>query len=170
MFCYQCEQTAGGKGCTKIGVCGKTPETSDLQDLLIYATQGISMYAYRAGKLGLSDRSIDRFVVEALFTTVTNVNFDPVRLEAMIAKAGQIIEQAKALYTEACGKKNVKPEHLVGPAQWQVPGNRDEMLKQAATHCVANRLKAYGDDVAGLQELIESLDELEEQDELEDIL
>ena len=80
MFCYQCEQTAGGKACTKIGVCGKTAETSDLQDLLVYAAQGISMYAHRAGELGLTDRAVDQFVVEALFTTVPNVNFDPVRL------------------------------------------------------------------------------------------
>ncbi|MHC5136860.1 MAG: hydroxylamine reductase, partial [Planctomycetota bacterium] len=102
MFCYQCEQSAGGKGCTKIGVCGKTPETAELQDLLVYASQGISMYAYRAGQLGLSDRTIDHFVTEALFTTVTNVNFDPVRLEALVAKAGQILGQAKSLYSKAC--------------------------------------------------------------------
>ena len=96
MFCYQCEQTAGGSGCTKMGVCGKSPETADLQDLLVYAAKGIAMYASRAAKLGHADRQIDRFVVEALFSTVTNVNFDPVRLEALIAKAGQVIEQAKA--------------------------------------------------------------------------
>ena len=155
MFCYQCEQTAGGKGCTKIGVCGKSPEASDLQDLLVHAAQGISIYAYRAGQLGLTDRTIDRFVIEALFTTVTNVNFDPVRLEAVIAKAGQIFDQAKALYSEACQKKGAAPEeHLVGPAHWQVPASRDEMLQQAASHSIANRLKAYGEDVAGLQELI----------------
>ena len=154
MFCYQCEQTAGGKGCTKIGVCGKTAETADLQDLLVHAAQGISMYAYRAGKLGLSDRAVDRFVVEALFTTVTNVNFDPVRLEALIAKAGGVFEQARTLYGDACQKNNTDPEHLAGPALWHVPGNREEMLAQAALHSIPNRLKAYGDDVAGLQELI----------------
>ena len=154
MFCYQCEQTAGGKGCTKIGVCGKTDETAGLQDLLVYAAQGISSYAHRAGQLGLTDRAVDQFVVEALFTTVTNVNFDPVRLEALIAKAGQILDQAKALYGEACQKNGTEPEHLAGPAQWQVPGNRDEMLTQAASHSIANRLEAYGAEVAGLQELI----------------
>ena len=154
MFCYQCEQTAGGKGCTKIGVCGKTDETAGLQDLLVYAAQGISSYAHRAGQLSLTDRAVDQFVVEALFTTVTNVNFDPVRLEALIARAGQVLDQAKALYSEACQKNGTDPEHLVGPAQWQVPGNRDEMLAQAASHSIANRLEAYGADVAGLQELI----------------
>ncbi len=155
MFCYQCEQTIGGKGCSKnVGVCGKTAETADLQDLLIYASQGISMYAHRAGQLGLTDRAADQFVVEALFTTVTNVNFDPVRLEALITKAGQVLDQAKAMYSEACQKNGTEPEQLVGPAQWQVPGSRDEMLTQAASHGIANRLQAYGADVAGLQELI----------------
>ncbi|RKY05925.1 MAG: hydroxylamine reductase [Planctomycetota bacterium] len=155
MFCYQCEQTIGGKGCSKsVGVCGKTAETSDLQDLLVYAAQGISSYAHRAGQLGLTDRAVDQFVVEALFTTVTNVNFDPVRLEALIAKAGQILDQAKTLYSEACQKNGTEPKRLIGPAQWQMPGGRDEMLTQAASHSIANRLDAYGADVAGLQELI----------------
>ena len=155
MFCYQCEQTIGGKGCSKnVGACGKTAETADLQDLLVYAAQGISMYAARAGYLGLTDRVIDRFVIEALFSTVTNVNFDPVRLEALIAKAGQVFEQAKALYSDACQKKGVEPEHVVGAGQWHSPASRNEMLQQAAAHSIANRLKAYGDDVAGLQELI----------------
>ena len=154
MFCYQCEQTAGGKGCTKIGVCGKTPEAADLQDLLVYAAQGISMYAYRAGQLGLSDRTIDHFVTEALFTTVTNVNFDPVRLEALIAKAGQILEQAKSLYSDACQKNGTDAEHLVGPALWHVPNNRDQMLAQAELHNIVNRQEVYGADASGLQELI----------------
>ena len=155
MFCYQCEQTIGGTGCSKnVGVCGKTADTSDLQDLLIYATEGISMYAHHARQLGQKDIGIDRFVIEALFSTVTNVNFDPVRLEALIAKAGQVIEQAKAMYHQACQEKGKDPEHLVGPALWVAPGSRDEMLAEAASHSILNRINAYGDDVAGLQELI----------------
>ena len=154
MFCYQCEQTAGGNGCEKIGVCGKTDETAGLQDLLVYASQGISAYAYRAAQLGRTDRTIDHFVTEALFTTVTNVNFDPVRLEAQIARAAEVLEQAKLLYQEACQKNGATPEQLVGPALWQVPAGRDEMLKQAASHSISNRLETYGADVAGLQELV----------------
>ena len=155
MFCYQCEQTSGSKGCSgNVGVCGKTAETSDLQDLLVYAAQGISMYAYRAEKLGLSDRAIDHFVTEALFTTVTNVNFDPVRLEALIAKAGQIFDQAKTLYSEACQKNSTDAEHLVGPALWHVPDNREQMLAQAELHSIVNRQEVYGADASGLQELI----------------
>jgi hydroxylamine reductase len=64
------------------------------------------MYAHRAEQLGQRDRAIDHFVTEALFTTVTNVNFDPVRLEALVAKAGQILDHAKALYTKACHRLN----------------------------------------------------------------
>ncbi|MHC4835089.1 MAG: hydroxylamine reductase [Planctomycetota bacterium] len=154
MFCYQCEQTAGGKGCETIGVCGKTDETAGLQDLLVYASQGISAYAYRAAQLGRTDQTIDHFVTEALFTTVTNVNFDPVRLEAQIARAAEVLEQAKLLYQGACQKNGATPEQLVGPALWQVPAGRDEMLKQAASHSISNRLETYGPDVAGLQELV----------------
>lgn len=90
MFCYQCEQTAQGSGCTNFGVCGKSPEVADLQDLLIHVAKGISMYAHRARALGASDEEIDSFVIESLFTTVTNVNFDEDRMEQMIRKAEKI--------------------------------------------------------------------------------
>lgn len=77
MFCYQCEQTVGGKGCTKMGVCGKTPEIAALQDLLIYQVKGISCYAkYILDNEGEVDESIVEFVENSLFTTLTNVNFD----------------------------------------------------------------------------------------------
>lgn len=64
MFCYQCEQTARGSGCDKYGVCGKDPVVADLQDLLVYISEGISMYAHRARKLGVVDKEIDTFVSE----------------------------------------------------------------------------------------------------------
>ncbi len=94
-FCYQLEQTAKGSGCTSLGVCGKSPEVADLQDLLIYITQGISMYAHRARQLGIKDSGIDVFVVEALFTTITSVNFDEVRMEKAIRRAGEIKSKAR---------------------------------------------------------------------------
>ncbi|HOQ05917.1 MAG TPA: hydroxylamine reductase [Anaerohalosphaeraceae bacterium] len=154
MFCYQCEQTAGGTGCTKMGVCGKTPETADLQDLLVYAAKGIANYAHRAGQLGLRSKEIDRFVVEALFSTVTNVNFDPQRLEELVQQADKILIQARRLYEEACRKTGKKPEPLSGPAAWRAPSNRQEMLQEAQAVGIANRLEACGPDAAGLQELI----------------
>ena len=77
MFCYQCEQTAGGKGCTKLGVCGKTPEIANLQDLLLYQLKGISCYAKPLIEEGvIIDKDIVRFVENSLFMTLTNVNFD----------------------------------------------------------------------------------------------
>lgn len=77
MFCYQCEQTMGGKGCTKSGVCGKTPEIANLQDLLIYQLKGIACYARPLIEKGeLIDKEIVKFVENSLFTTLTNVNFD----------------------------------------------------------------------------------------------
>ena len=77
MFCYQCEQTAGGKGCTKMGVCGKTPEVATLQDLLIYQIKGISCYAKELVEKGENvDKDIVSFIEDSLFTTLTNVNFD----------------------------------------------------------------------------------------------
>ena len=87
MFCYQCVQTAKGSGCTVSGVCGKKPEVAALQDVLVHAAEGVSQYARRARDLGASDREVDVFVIEALFTTVTNVNFDPDRLVEMLRHA-----------------------------------------------------------------------------------
>jgi len=86
MFCYQCEQTAQGRGCTQMGVCGKNPEVAALQDLLIYAIKGLSMVASEGRKRGIYDREIDRFVCEATFSTLTNVSFDPERIAALVRK------------------------------------------------------------------------------------
>jgi hydroxylamine reductase (hybrid-cluster protein) len=84
MFCYQCVQTAKGTGCTAHGVCGKDPETAALQDLLVHALKGIAWYAHRAGQLGARSHDVDLFTIEALFTMVTNVNFDPARVQAEV--------------------------------------------------------------------------------------
>jgi hydroxylamine reductase len=86
MFCYQCEQTAQGKGCSQMGVCGKNPEVAALQDLLVYALKGLSIVAVEGRKRGIYDREIDRFVCEATFSTLTNVNFDPERIAELIRK------------------------------------------------------------------------------------
>ena len=97
MFCYQCEQTAGGKGCTKIGVCGKTPEVAALQDLLIYQIKGISCYAKEIIEKGENvDKDIVSFIENTLFTTLTNVNFDAdvhVKMLKRITKNKRSIEK-----------------------------------------------------------------------------
>ena len=95
MFCYQCEQTAGGRGCEKQGVCGKDATTAALQDLLLYAAKGISQYATRARPLGTKSNEVDVFVTEALFTTVTNVSFDATRIDGILAEAGTMLTRSK---------------------------------------------------------------------------
>ena len=93
MFCYQCEQTAGGKGCTKMGVCGKTPEIANLQDLLIYQSKGISCYAKALIDQGKTiDKEIVKFVENSLFTTLTNVNFDAEEHVKLLKKSQELKE------------------------------------------------------------------------------
>jgi hydroxylamine reductase len=89
MFCYQCEQTAKGQGCDKVGVCGKQPNVAALQDLLIHGVKGMSFLAVEAGKKGYKDEGMDRFAFEAIFSTLTNVDFDPARFEQLIAKCSE---------------------------------------------------------------------------------
>ena len=90
MFCYQCEQTAGGTGCTKVGVCGKDQDILSLQDTLIFALKGIAAYAYHARELGQKDEQVDAFMHEALFSTLTNVDFDLARYLGLVLKAGEM--------------------------------------------------------------------------------
>ncbi len=154
MFCYQCEQTAKGTGCTSAGVCGKDAETAALQDLLVHAAKGISMYAHRARQLGAPDREIDVFVLEALFSTVTNVNFDPERLRGLIRRAGELRDRARGLYRQACKKAGRAAEGLSGPAEFQPAEDDAALLAQAAEVSVRKRRESLGEDVAGLQELV----------------
>jgi len=154
MFCYQCEQTAKGTGCTVQGVCGKDAVTATLQDLLIHATKGLAQYAHRARKLGVKDREIDVFAVEALFSTITNVNFDPERLQALLGKAAELRDKARGLYEEACKSSGREPETLAGPAAWTPAADLDGLVRQGEEISIEKRRGSLGDDVAGLQELI----------------
>ena len=90
MFCYQCEQTAGGSGCTKIGVCGKNEDIQSLQDTLLFGLMGIAAYAHHARKLGKTSEEIDAFMEEALFKTVTNVSFDLADHLEIVLRCGYI--------------------------------------------------------------------------------
>jgi hydroxylamine reductase len=154
MFCYQCEQTAKGTGCTAHGVCGKDPETAALQDLLVHAVKGISMYAHRARQLGVKDREADVFAIEALFATLTNVNFDPKRFGALLVQAADLKERVRRLYKEACAQKGTEKEILAGAAAW-VPGNTlDELISQGESVSIDKRFDARGEDLTGLEELI----------------
>jgi hydroxylamine reductase len=145
MFCYQCEQAAKGTGCTVQGVCGKDPETARMQDLLLWQAKGIAQYAHCAAAAGKRDRAIDVFVVEALFTTVTNVNFDPKNIAQQIQKGQEVKAKARALAGNPA---------LDGPAAWTAPSDYKALLAEAADRGIEARKKALGDDAAGLQELL----------------
>ena len=154
MYCYQCEQTKDGTGCTEYGICGKDPASAALQDLLLYTTKGIGMYARRARRLGASDPEIDRFTVEALFSTVTNVNFDPNRLDGLLTRAVAIRDRARALYDAAARDVGQEPEAFAGPATWQPAASLEERLAQQEEISIDARKVRLGDDVVGLQELL----------------
>jgi hydroxylamine reductase len=153
MFCYQCEQTAKGTGCTVKGVCGKDETTAILQDLLIHATKGIAMYAHRAHELGAADDEVNTFISEALFTTITNVDFDPERLQGLLRKAAQVRDKAKSLYAEACEKAGKTPETLSGPAAWTPAPDIDGLVTQGRDVAITGRRERFGNDVADLIEL-----------------
>ncbi len=104
MFCYQCEQASNGKGCTKMGVCGKDPELSALQDLLIYSLKGLALCAVEGRKSGIVDRDLNIFTTKALFSTLTNVDFDPKRFETLIRRSVELREGLKARIRTAGGK------------------------------------------------------------------
>jgi len=96
MFCYQCEQTARGEGCTLAGVCGKQPDVAALQDLLIYAVKGLSLYAVEGRKAGVFDHEVNTFTCDAVFSTLTNVNFDPDRFVQFIHRCVELRENLKS--------------------------------------------------------------------------
>ncbi|MFO7936516.1 MAG: hydroxylamine reductase [Kiritimatiellia bacterium] len=154
MFCYQCEQTAGGTGCTAHGVCGKDPETAALQDLLIHMAEGVSQYAHRARQLGQDCRAADLFTVEALFTTVTNVDFDPQRLAEIIRNGAVVCSDVRNIYEEACRRNSTQPEALAADAAIEPAAELNEMIRQGESVTIEKRINSLGNDVAGLQELI----------------
>ena len=124
MFCYQCEQTAGGKGCTKMGVCGKTPEIAALQDLLIYQIKGISCYAKEIVEKGENvDKSIVTFIENSLFTTLTNVNFDADFHVEILKESQRIKEKVRKQVGEIKNDTN--------HATYNLSETKSEMLEDA---------------------------------------
>ena len=126
MFCYQCEQTAKGEGCTKIGVCGKEPEVAVLQDLLVYALKGLSLYAVEGRKVGVNDREVNVFTGEALFSTLTNVDFDPDRFVKLIQRCVELRYNLKGKVRAAGGNVSF-PE---GPATFKPAANLEGLIAQ----------------------------------------
>ncbi len=154
MYCVQCEQTIrtpGNNGCTYAqGMCGKTAETSDLQDLLIAILQGLSVWAVRARELGIIDRDTDAFSPKAFFSTLTNVNFDSARI---IDYAQQAIFHRESLIAR-CHAKDPAAEVEHPMAALQLAGSTPQALAVQAAQFALNKDKAIvGDDVHGLRVL-----------------
>ncbi len=129
MFCYQCEQTAKGEGCTKIGVCGKQPEVATLQDLLIHALKGLSLYAVEGRKVGVTDSEVNVFTCEAVFSTLTNVDFDTERFVVLINRCVELRESLKQKVQAAGGKIDF-PD---APATFKPETTLDGLVKQGET-------------------------------------
>lgn len=155
MFCYQCEQTAKGIGCTTFGACGKDPQTAAFQDLLIYALKDISRYAHRARQMGAINGKVNVFTVKAIFATVTNVDFNPRRFQELLKQAVTIKDSARKLYEDACEKTSKQPEQFKCDVQWwDGLDNLDSLVAEGEAVSIQNRIDDLGADIAGLQELI----------------
>jgi len=126
MFCYQCEQTAKGQGCTIVGVCGKTPDIAALQDLLIYMLRGVSQLVMDAEKVGVKEEQVGVFACKALFATLTNVNFDADSIVEYIKEAGELREQLKTKIRETGAEVTVNE----GPATLILGKTKEDLVEQ----------------------------------------
>ena len=126
MFCYQCEQTAKGTGCTVQGVCGKSPDVAALQDLLLYSLMRLSQVAVEGRKVGISDNDTNVFTVKAAFSTLTNVDFDPDRFMDLIRQSTTLREKLKTKVESAGGRIGWSN----GPSNFQPENSLDDLVKQ----------------------------------------
>ncbi len=126
MFCNQCEQTAKGTGCTVRGVCGKSPEVAALQDLLGQALKGLALFAHEGRKKGVVEEKVNRFTAEALFSTLTNVNFDAERFVHFINEAVKLTAEMKEEVEQAGGKTDFEAP----AAKFQPASGLENMIAQ----------------------------------------
>ena len=136
MFCYQCEQTANGKGCTRQGVCGKTPEIANLQDLLIFQLKGISCYGKVLSELGHPiEKAVIAFIESVLFTTLTNVNFDAEVHVQLLQESQKIKDSLREKVSASEGSSNLHDSDYcschTAQAQYRLPSTKSEMLHDA---------------------------------------
>ena len=136
MFCYQCEQTANGKGCTRLGVCGKTPEIANLQDLLIYQVKGISCYGKVLSELGHPiEKAVIAFIESVLFTTLTNVNFDAEVHVQLLQESQKIKDSLREKVSASEGSSDLHDSDYcschTAQAQYRLPSTKSEMLHDA---------------------------------------
>ena len=146
MFCYQCQEAAKGEGCTIKGVCGKEDTTANLQDLLIHLMKGISVYSTKAKELGVETPEVDHYIMNGLFMTITNANFDNQAFIDEIKKGLKLRDQVRAKAEEAGAEFG----ELYEGATW-TPKNEDDFYQKAEEVGV---LETENEDVRSLRELI----------------
>jgi len=146
MFCYQCQEAAKNTGCTIQGVCGKTADVANLQDLLIYLSKGISHYTVRLSEMGVESNDVNKFIVDALFMSITNANFDKERFVTKVGQAIDLRDAVRALFTAKGG--NISEITFEG-AFW-ASKNVEEMEQKATEVGV---LATENEDVRSLREL-----------------
>ncbi|MFA5780451.1 MAG: hydroxylamine reductase [Elusimicrobiota bacterium] len=155
MFCRQCEQTQEGKGCASFGVCGKSPDVAVLQDLLIYSLKGIAVFGKMARELGIKNKETDRFIVEGLFATITNVNFDPERLKKIIFESYKVKEKIKTLFLDEYKKKHKKDfnEKLSDCANFVPAETLPKLIEQGKSAGVLSK-SPLNEDIRSLREIL----------------
>jgi hydroxylamine reductase len=154
MFCYQCEQSQKGNCHTQLGVCGKDETTAVLQDVLIYAAKGLAKYSYRLRQMGIKNATYDKFLLDALFTTVTNVNFDPERIHLYLEKAEELISMAKEMYEGKMLDQGKTPEIFEKYVDFKYNKNTSAMLLFGGTLSLELKKNEKGADLVGVEELI----------------
>ncbi len=158
MFCNQCEQTersSNGDGCASgKGLCGKDAPTADLQDLLLYAVEGVAQHASAARQLGVVDQEARRFILHAVFSTLTNVNFDAARFVPLIQQAAAVRDRLRDAAAAQAERLGQTPEALNGPAAFAPAADLNGMLAQAAGVGVLAGRDLVGDDIIGLRALV----------------
>ena len=147
MFCYQCQETAKGTGCTVRGVCGKTSDVANLQDLLLFVLKGIAHYRVQLRALDAVDHSADRFILDGLFMTITNANFDKQRFVEKIKEAIKLREQLKQTFLEKGGK----PEKITFEGAFWTADTLEEMEAKAGHVGV---LSTENEDIRSLREML----------------
>ena len=147
MFCYQCQETAKGTGCTVRGVCGKTPDVANLQDLLLFILKGIAHYRVQLRALDAVDHSADRFILDGLFMTITNANFDKQRFVEKIKEAIKLREQLKQVFLDKGGKL----EKITFEGAFWTANTLEEMESKAGFVGV---LSTENEDIRSLREML----------------
>jgi hydroxylamine reductase len=147
MFCYQCQETAKGTGCTIRGVCGKTDDVAKMQDLLIYVLKGISVYGVKARKADNIDDETDKFIMESLFSTITNVNFDKEYFIDRIKQGLAIRDKMR----ETLAKNGIKLDADLPDAALWIPNTPEELEEKADAVGV---LATENEDIRSLRQLI----------------